>query len=209
MASASADGLAFVDHTPVRNSAYVPADASNTATDALISEEHPTTLLGKVGFHINQIRAYKDERFKTLKPWGDFFDRNKFSVPGKMEAFSRANKNLSHFYSNYVIVATISSLYVLVINPSFLISMFVVMAMYYYLRMKSAANEPLVLFGKEVSLTQGWMVLILFGVISFYFTGGSSTIFWLVLSSLGTVMGHAVFREPPMEASSLGFASYV
>lgn len=212
------EGLSFVDHTPVRNTAYVPADATlggvDGASSALVGggagdDEVPTSFFGKVSYHYNQLKAYKDERFKTMKPWGEFADRTKFSVPGKMEAFSRANKNVSHFYSNYVVVATVSSLYVLVINPSFLISMFVVVALYYYLRMKSAANEAIVAFGKEVSLTQAWTCLILFGVLSFYFTGGSSTIFWLVLSSLGTVLGHAVFREPPLEASPLGFASYV
>jgi len=213
-ASTTAEGLSFVDHTPVRNTTYVPADASggvsgDAAGVAAMMDEPATGFFGKVSYQYQQLKAYKDERFKTMRPWSEFADRSKFSVPGKMEAFSRANKNVSHFYSNYVVVATLSSLYVLVINPSFLISMFVVMAMYYFLRMKATAGESIELLGKQISLTQAWTCLILFGVLSFYFTGGSSTIFWLVLSSLGTVLSHAVLREPPLEASPLGFASYV
>lgn len=221
MHQANSDGIAFVDHTPNKNTSYIPADAtggsngsvelgSAVAAPLLADDEVPTGFFGRVAYHFNALKQYKEERFKTMKPWGEFFDRTKFSAPGKMEAFSRANKNVSYFYSNYVVVATISSLYVLVINPSFLISMFVSMALYYLLRIKAASNEPIVLLGREISLTQAWTFLVLFTVLSFYVTGGSSTIFWLVLSSLGTVLGHAMFREPPADMSSpLGFASYV
>lgn len=215
----SADGVAFVDHTPVKNSAYIPSDGSPTTGssgvtilggDAAADDDIPTSFLGKVSYHYNALKAYKDERFKTLKPWGEFFDRSKFSAPGKMEAFSRANKNISHFYSNYVILATISSLYVLLINPSFLMCLFVSLGLYYYLRLKTNANEPLIVLGKDISYTQAWASLIVFTILSFYFTGGSSTVFWLVLSSLGTVLSHAMFREPASEETSpLGFASYI
>jgi hypothetical protein len=183
------DTLQFVDHTPVKNATYVPADATPSGSNniniiagsggsALSGEEEaPSTFFGKVVHHYNAIKSYKDERFKTMKPWGEFFDRAKFSAPGKMEAFSRANKNVSYFYSNYVVLATVSSLYVLLINPSFLLCMFAAMGMYFFLRMKTNANEPIMIVTKEISYTQAWALLIVFSIASFYITGGSSTVF--------------------------------
>lgn len=207
----SNEGLQFVDHTPVKNAVYNPTDAATTSSAALGgTDEAPSTILGKVSYYYGALRTYKDERFKTMKPWGEFFDRAKFSAPGKMEAFSRANKNVSYFYSNYVVLATVSSLYVLLINPSFLLCLFASAAMYFFFRAKTNANEPIVIVSKEVTYTQAWAFLIVFSLLSFYFTGGSSTVFWLVLSSLGTVLGHAMFREPSSDESSpLSFASYV
>lgn len=211
----SNDGVQFVDHTPVKNAAYTPSDATPAATgnSGALGDDFepvPASLFGKVGYYYHSLKTYKDERFKTMKPWGEFFDRTKFSAPGKVEAFSRANKNVSYFYSNYVVVATISSLYVLLINPSFLLCLFASGLLYAFLRAKTNANEPIVLVGKEISYTQAWAFLIVFSLLSFYVTGGSSTVFWLVLSSLGTVLGHAMFREPSTdEMSPLGFASYV
>ncbi len=201
--------LTFVDKTPAKNEVFTPAEnvaspIGNAANDSLLEE--PSTFFGKVSYRLDRIRQYKDERFSTLKPWAEFADKGKFSVPGKLEGFGRINKNVAYFYSNYVIVAFVGSLYVLITNPSFTISMAVALAVYYYLKMKVNANEPLVFFGREVAIYQAYTSLIAFAVVSFYFTGGSSTVFWLVLCGLGTVLAHALMREPVSDNTSFSFS---
>jgi hypothetical protein len=200
----SSEGVAFIDHTPAKNAAFVPSDTT-AAPRALDSEEAPAGFTGRVMQYVHSVRQYKDERFATLKPWREFFDRTKFSPPGKMEAFSRANRNVAYFYSNYVIVAFCSSLYVLITNPQFMVCMSLALAAYLYMRMKVNINEPVVVFGRPLSNMQAFSLLGIFTLISFYMTGGSSTVFWLVLSSLGTVLCHATFREPPLEQGSFSF----
>ena len=199
--------LNFVDRTPAKNEVFTPSEnvASPTAPISDQQSAMPDTFFGKVSHRLDQIRAYKDERFSTLKPWTEFADRTKFSVPGKLEGFSRVNKNVAYFYSNYVIVAFVGSLYVLITNPSFTISMGTAVAMYYFLKMKVNANEPIALFGREVSIYQAYTTLIAFAIVSFYFTGGSSTVFWLVLCGLGTVLTHALLREPTQDNTTFSF----
>ncbi len=201
--------LSFVDKTPAKNEVFAPADnvASPVAgLPAAPLTEEPDTFFGKVSYRLDRLRAYKEERFSTLKPWSEFADRTKFSVPGKLEGFSRVNKNVAYFYSNYVIVAFFGSLYVLITNPSFTISMGMATAVYYYLKMKVNANEPIILFGREVAIYQAYTSLIAFALISFYFTGGSSTVFWLVLCALGSVLTHALLREPQQDNSTFSFS---
>lgn len=198
--------LSFVDKTPAKNEVFTPADTVASpplATEALVE---PETFFGKITHRLDRLRAYKDERFSTLKPWSEFADRSKFSIPGKLEGFSRINKNVAYFYSNYVIVAFLGSLYVLIMNPPFTVTMGVALAVYYFLKMKVNANEPIVVLGHEVSIYQAYTSLIAFAVLSFYFTGGSSTVFWLVLCGLGTVIIHALLREPQQESTAFSFS---
>jgi len=203
--------LTFVDRTPSKNATYTPSEPTpgtrSLPDNMTIAPAEPSdpSFFGRVMHFVSYMKAYKDERFSTLKPWSDFFDRKKFSVPGKLEAFSRVNKNVAFFYSNYVVVAFLSSLYVLITNFAFMMSMGLAAAVYFFLRMKSSANEPVVIFGREVSLYQSYAGLIGFTVVSFFLTGGSSTVFWLIMSSLGTVAIHAALREPPAETNEFSF----
>lgn len=196
----------FVDHTPVKNAVFVPDDGPVAAAAAPIgTEPMPDGFFARIGWHYSNVKQYKDEKLRTLKPWSEFFDRSKFSTPGKMEAFSRANKNLAYFSSNYVVVATIMSAYVLITNVLFLIAGAISLAFYYYCRVKTSAGEPITIRGKELSPTQAYSLLIGFSIFMFFYTDGSSTVFWLLTCALVSVLGHAVAREPVAETNSFSF----
>ena len=146
-------------------------------------------------------KQYKDGKLKSLKPWSEFFDWHAFNVPGKMEAFSRANRNLAYFQSNYMILTVVLSSYILITNLTFLLAMCASASAYYYYRAKTQAGEPIVLFGRTLSASTALGGIIAFTLFLFYTTDGSSTVFWLVTVALIVVLGHAVARQPIAEGA--------
>ena len=192
--------LQFVDKTPERSTPFdpttgqPPADASSTAAGT--SPDQPLSFFGKIAYGYHAVQNFRSERLRTLRPWREFADRSKFSWPGKIEAFSRANKNLAYFYSNYCVVAFLISTYVLITNSLFMFSMILCASMYYYVKGKAASSQPITFRGREYSPAQLYTLLVIFTLFSFYFTDGSSTVFWLVSLTGVAVLGHAVARQP-------------
>lgn len=199
--------LQFVDHTPQKNAAFVPPETVGVPADPIVDgpELAGEGWIAKTRFHITKLRQYKDERLKTLRPWREFADRSQFSIPGKMEAFSRANKNVSYYYSNYVVLTAAISAYVLFTNFLFLTAMVLSSAVYYYVRMKADAGEPISIRGMELSAGQAYVALIASTLFLFVYTGGSSTIFWLVSLALLATLGHAITRQPPEDPDRFSF----
>ena len=201
----------FVDHTPSKNESYSPSTVNIPAGAGAGGDFEDAggadSFFGRIKARYAAMKKYKDDRLHSLRPWSEFLDRSKFSVPGKLEAFSRINKNLSTYYSNYVVVTFIISLYVLFSNFMFLAAMCMSFAFYYWTRMKAAANEPIVIRGKEFSQTQCNVFLAVFTLFMFLWTNGSSTVFWLVTLAIVTVFGHAATREPLEDAQGSAFAA--
>jgi hypothetical protein len=150
----------------------------------------------KVGYYYACAKNFKDRKVAHLRPWRDFANKDEFSIPGKLEALSRVSDNLSYFNSNYVALVAAMSLYILITNLSFMIGMLVCAATYYFIRMKQAANENIFLHTYEFTPTQAFVGLGIGGLLTFYLTGGSSTVFWLVTCAAVVVLGHAVTRRP-------------
>lgn len=197
--------MSFLDHSPVKNVDFSPEDAvnpsdpSNDHEGLVAAPPEPEGFVPKLKWHYDNLIRFKNERTKTLKPWGEFFDRTKFSVPGKVEAFSRANRNLAYFFSNYVLVSASISAYILFTNVWFLTTMIITALAFYYVRLRSQANEPIRVLGREFSVTSSYIGLTGFALVSFFMFGGSSTLFYLGALSFGTVIAHAIMREPVQE----------
>ena len=191
-----ASALQFVDGTPSSGkvAAAVPfATDDPTAVPPL--GENPS-VCERASHYWARAKAYKEDKFRTLRPWGEFFNRAEFSVPSKLEAFSRIHRNYTHFHSNYVVVVGVLSSYILITNLVFLLAMLLCVAAYYYCRMRSEAGDPIKIGSKELSPTQAYAGLVVGTFFLFYWTNGSSTIFWLVTSALLAVFGHAATRRP-------------
>eukprot|EP00759_Apiculatamorpha_spiralis_P050936 PhF_6_TR499/c0_g1_i1/m.254/K20359/RABAC1, PRAF1; PRA1 family protein 1 len=173
--------------------------ANETGTAETTSTMSLGVLTQKVKDAYEKVKVFKDERLKGMRPWSEFFDRKKFSVPTKLEGVSRANKNIRHFYSNYLVVAFFVSLYVAITNLNFILSMVLCAALFWYYRTATANGEPLVIRGTEVTAPKAYFSLSALTLLLFWFTGGSSTIFWLVFGCGGVVFVHAAAREPPSQ----------
>jgi hypothetical protein len=192
-----AERLSFVD--------TVTGGSSNGTSSVPFSVEDPMALppldpdagfFTKVGHYYTRYKLYKDEKFRTLRPWGEFVDRTQFSVPSKYEALGRISRNYSYFHSNYVVVVAAMSVYILITNAVFMLAMMMCGAMYYWFRLKADAKEPIVVFGREYTPTQAYAGLVISTLLLFYLTNGSSTVFWLVTWALILVLGHAATRQP-------------
>jgi len=157
----------------------------------------PSGLAARVLALYTRFRAYKNERLQGLRPWSEFFDRNKFSVPSKLEGVTRANRNLRHFYSNYLVVSCGVAVYVAISNLNFILSMLLCAALFWYFKTATASGESIVLRGTEITSPKAYTALSVLTLLMFYVTGGSSTIFWLVVGCGGVVLTHAAMREAP------------
>nr|CCC94263.1 putative RAB-interacting protein [Trypanosoma congolense IL3000] len=138
-----------------------------------------------------------------VQPWNDFFDREQMIAPdGARDAFSRVTRNANHFYHNYLVIAILGSLIVLIINPLFSVCMFFLLLAWSYVHKKQAeaagTNITTLAVGNlEMSFLTAYALLSLIGLITFYVFGGSSILFWLVFASFGVVLIHAMMRKPP------------
>lgn len=195
------DGTSAYGNIGVDSQSSGGTESANTASNSMAAR-----YIGPIQQYYGSMVTYKNDQFRYLRPWGEFFDQKRFSIPSKLEAVSRVSRNIGHFYVNYVVMAFLCSSYILLFNPLFLIAAAMTAAMYAYVRMRSAAEEPLFVLGRPMTYTQGYIFLALFGILSFFVTNGSSTMFWLILSSLGVVVAHAAAREPTIETEDVQFS---
>lgn len=146
-------------------------------------------------------------QFASVKPWREFFDRSFFASPqGTSDVVNRLSKNITYFYSNYIILSLICSCYVLLVNPAFAVGAMLLAFFYLYVKARAAAlaedetSDGKIYFGSMgFTPTQLYLFMLVFGVLMFYLTSGSSVVFWLVFTSLGVTCAHAALRRPPME----------
>ncbi|KAJ3225215.1 hypothetical protein HDU81_008063 [Chytriomyces hyalinus] len=153
---------------------------------------------------IDNIQEQATQRLQTLKPWGDFFDRTRFSVPKSYNEFMlRARLNWNHFNANYLLVALIAIAYSLISNLLLLLDVVFVLVGSRYVSSVSP-NQPEHLFGHKslpmITQTQGWLGLALVCAVLLYLTAAGSTIFWIIFWVGAVVLGHAGMMEAPLEA---------
>jgi hypothetical protein len=196
--------LAFVDTKTVAGGSTSMPYAAEDPT-ALPPLDADAGFFTKVGHYYTKWKLYKDDKFRTLRPWTEFADRTQFSVPSKYEALGRISRNYSYFHSNYVIVVALMSTYILITNAMFMLAMTLCGAVYYWFRLKADAKEPIMVLGREYSPTQAYAGLLISTLLLFYMTNGSSTVFWLVTWALVIVAGHAATRMPIEDTNASPF----
>lgn len=172
----------------------------------MLSEDAPMPDLegegrfGRLSKFLGGLKGWKEDKLKSLRGWGEFFDHSKFSVPTKSEAFGRVTHNLSYFYSNYLVVAVLVAIYYLFTNILFMISIITVASAWYGYRNRSA---PVYLGNTEITPIQGYVGLSFGTLILFYLTSASSTVFWLFTVAAAVVVGHAWGREPGVDFNTV------
>lgn len=178
-----------------------------TYAQILSSDDGVTQKISQV-YTVSRVRL--QHQFASVQPWGEFLDWNFFAAPqGTTDVINRLNRNISHFYSNYIILSLACSSYVLFINLFFSLCVFAIAFTYFYVRNRSlamsedAASDGLIYIGATgMSPMQLYLGMLIFGAVTFYLTSGSSVVFWLVLTSIGVTCGHAAMRRPPLEERS-------
>lgn len=153
---------------------------------------------------LSLIKYHIASRYYELRPWGEFFDMSSFVSPsGAGEVLSRLSVNCRYFYTNYLLLALIFSSYVLIVNLPFTICFFVGWLFLTYVRTEAASLAAggnyfgdISLCGNPMPTAYLYGFIVVYGIIAFYFTGGSSVVFWLVFLAALAVVPHAAYRRP-------------
>ncbi|KAH9578292.1 Prenylated rab acceptor PRA1 [Trypanosoma melophagium] len=200
--------MAFVDGAEDASAATASLKGTDEPFPATVV---PTTFMGKVQYYYTCTVDGTRRQLALVRPWKDFFDRQSFSSPaGLSDSLSRLNRNINYYYHNYIIMALVGSSYVLLLNPSFSLCLFITVMMWWYVSTKRSAaaatnSNHFTLANREITFSQAYIFILLFGGVSFFLSNGSSVVFWLVLSSLGIVVAHAVLRKPTLEEQPFSF----
>lgn len=199
-----------------RNTANIPYDAingnSSRSLSSIFHSQMPLIEKGKAVVSLSQHHA--SQLISTLRPWREFFDRTYFARPaGMSEIISRLSRNVRHFYSNYLIVSLICSSYILLINLPFSICLFFGVLFYFYIqssviehRNQADSDQLVYICGYGFTSMQLYIALAVYSLFAFYFTNGSSVVFWLILTSVGVSGTHAVMRRPSIEEPTFSYA---
>ena len=225
------DKIAFVAAAPVKTGAAgaAPNTSSHPALylsdndvplpsyASIIASDEP--VFSKVRQLYSVSRQHLQRNFSALRPWSEFFDTTFFHSPaGVSDMVNRLNRNLPYFYANYLVLSLACSSYILLINLPFSIYVVLMVLFYLFVRNRSAAVAALAAQGATeeeqrvriatytFTVSQLYLMLIVFGVVGFYLTSGSSAVFWLLLTSLGISVTHATMRRPPIRDSAFEFA---
>ncbi|KAK7197882.1 PRA1 family protein [Novymonas esmeraldas] len=192
------------------NEEQLPSYASIVTSDAPVAQ--------KAQQLYSVSRQHVVRNFAALRPWSEFLDTTFFHAPsGVTDTVNRLNRNLPYFYANYLVLSLVCSSYVLLINLPFSIYAVIMVSWYLFIRNRSATiavlaaqgaseeEQMVIIANRAFTISQLYMMLLVFGVVGFYVTGGSSVIFWLLLTSLGVSIGHAAMRRPPIQDSAFDF----
>ena len=192
---ASKVGVSAVDGTVGATDAapFDPENPESTVTAPVLPDD--ASVIQRATYYFALARYHKDRKLATLRPWKEFGDRAEFSIPGKLEALSRISDNVQYFNSNYAVLVSVMSLYILITNLWFMVGMSLCGACYYWVKLKVAAKEPIQIGSTVMTATQSYFALLIFSLFTFYITDGSSTVFWLVTSAGAIVLGHATCRK--------------
>lgn len=196
--------MSFVDGaTEGQTAGFADAPTSNPMGNAAMID--PQSFVSKAWGFVRFPAEAVRQQLNRVRPWSQFFDREQFASPeGFGDAVSRLRCNVVHFYHNYFVVALLGSLIVLIVNPMFSICMFLMLLMWAYTHKKqmeaAETNVNHLLIGNyEISFSKAYILISIFGIISFFLFNGSSVMFWMFFASLGVATVHAVLRKPHSE----------
>eukprot|EP01127_Copromyxa_protea_P009838 TRINITY_DN2348_c0_g1_i1.p1 TRINITY_DN2348_c0_g1~~TRINITY_DN2348_c0_g1_i1.p1 ORF type:complete len:244 (-),score=42.52 TRINITY_DN2348_c0_g1_i1:266-952(-) len=136
---------------------------------------------------------WKDDRFKTIRPFGEFFDKTKLSFPKPTDVLTRMKNNLSYYQTNYIIVFFILSIYSALTSPTFLISLLAVGALWVW---SLKQNNPFTIQGKQISQRATTTILLIISLIIFYICSTTTVLIWLMTATVCFVLGHSLFMTP-------------
>ncbi|KAG0249221.1 hypothetical protein BG011_009499 [Mortierella polycephala] len=178
--------------------AYTPV-ATNPFAGGFPSTENATVAASSAAsFGIGYLQKLREERFSSLRPMSEFFDRNRFSMPGGFSSVtSRFNYNLNYFQGNYLLMFLAITAYSLITNFTLMFSVaFVVGGMYF---ISKIPPEGVVIGSNTFQAGQLKTGLICIAVVLFFFSSTIGTVFWIVGASAVTILGHAAVMQEGVE----------
>ncbi|KAJ8764599.1 hypothetical protein K2173_006471 [Erythroxylum novogranatense] len=140
------------------------------------------------------LSSIKQTLTADLRPWSVFLDLASFSLPSSIsDATTRITQNLSYFTFNYSIVFLLLLVLGLIYHPLALVAfLFIIVA---WVSLYISRDDPLVLFGREVSDLVVLAGLFVATLVVLFWSGVWANFFMAVASCLVLVVIHAALRS--------------
>jgi len=138
-----------------------------------------------------------------FRPWQEFFDVHAFTVPTKpAEVYDRVNMNLGYYSYNYLLILSITLLYVCFRHPWYILGFIFELSIFTYLFYYR--KQPIVLLDRPVSRRdQAVGYAIVATVINLLFAGWTSVCTFAFAVTI--ILIHATFRSRSLKARGTAF----
>ncbi|KAG0303517.1 hypothetical protein BGZ98_006570 [Dissophora globulifera] len=178
--------------------AYTPL-ASNPFTGGFPSQDEASAAVSTASaVGLGFLRKFREERLSSLRPAGEFFDKNRFSMPNNGQTVtSRFNYNLNYFQGNYLLIFIAVALYSLLTNIVLLFSVAFTVGGLHLLR--NVPPEGVTIGQSTFQQGQLKMAFIVISVILFFLASPIGTVFWIVGASAVPILGHAAVMQEGVE----------
>jgi len=155
---------------------------------------------------VNKVTVWKEERFQTFRPLGEFLNKSNISFPKPAEAISRVKQNLIWYQTNYLAVFCLMAIYSALTSPMFLIS--VILSSGIWIWSLKYRQGTVNVQGFEVPENLLTLLLALITLLIFYLADCIAILLWLtVISAIFSVI-HALLLIPlPRDEYGFGVAS--
>lgn len=144
--------------------------------------------------YIHRAKARGASALATRRPWRELIDLQSFGLPPTLgEAYLRLRSNLIYFAMNYAIIILVIVFLSLLWHPISLIVFIVTMIawiFFYFLK-----DEPLVLFGREITDSIILTVLAVVTLVLLLLTNATANILVSLLIGVVAVAAHAALRK--------------
>ena len=174
------------------------ADTRTTITVYATNPIEPIpSLASEVAQQLTHTQGFFVDVWNATRPWSEFTEWHRYSVPSTAERGPRMAKNATSYYYNYCVASCIGSLWILCVNWQLYVCVASVVGMVVFYRAKMARLEQCVIAGVPLSPNPTYVsfAIAMAGLFLFMADGVASLggmIVW------GGVVGlHAMCREPP------------
>ncbi|KAJ1685495.1 hypothetical protein LUZ63_016885 [Rhynchospora breviuscula] len=144
--------------------------------------------------YIHRAKARGASALATRRPWRELIDLSSFGLPPSLgEAYLRLRNNLIYFAMNYAIIMLLIVFLSLLWHPISLIVFVVTMIawlFFYFLK-----DEPLVVYGTEISDSVILLVLSVVTLVLLLLTNATANILVSLLIGVVVVVAHASLRK--------------
>jgi len=183
--------------SPMSNNLYSPPPAVSASSGVSL----PASSVSSTGFPPDLksfIETLHSQKFRSsLRPFPSFLDVNRCSRPrNATEAWSRLELNLSWYWLNYSIIAILILIIAIITQPSFLITLLVLAAIWWF----TLTHEPIVI-PRIHYLLQGrnkQILLYCLTALLLILFVGNVILLCVGLAAL-LIVGHAVVRAAPTQ----------
>lgn len=190
--SRSVPGQSTSEQEPVTMSGSKSATV-NMSSDPVFGEldGEVTRIGGRIDLKNLSIKQLYTDRWSKMKSWGSFIDTNRMRLPTTtMQWTKRVVKNVEFFASNYLCVFLILFVYCVLTSPLLLLAIAASLGACYIITLKNA-ESPFTLVGRELTLTQQYIMVSLISFPLFYLAGAGSAVFWVIGASFFVIGLHA------------------